>query len=51
MLYVGLLKVILWLLHPDPTSRATIKDLQVDKWTTQPVDINEYVFEAVINGE
>ena len=47
----GLLKVILWLLHPDPSSRATIKDLQTDKWTTQPVDINDYLFEAVINGK
>jgi len=47
----GLLKVILWLLHPDPSSRATIKDLQVDKWTPQPVDINDYLFEAVINGK
>lgn len=50
VLLIGLLKVILWLLHPDPSSRATIKDLQIDKWTTQPVDINEYLFEAVING-
>ena len=51
VLFIGLLKVILWLLHPDPSSRATIKDLQVDKWTTQSVDINDYLFEAVINGE
>ena len=51
VLLAGLLKVILWLLHPDPSSRATIKDLQIDKWTTQLVDINDYLFEAVINGE
>lgn len=51
VLLAGLLKVILWLLHPDPKSRATIKDLQADKWTTQPVNIDEYMFEAVINGE
>lgn len=51
VLLAGLLKVILWLLHPDPNSRATIKDLQADKWTNQPVNIDEYMFEAVINGE
>ena len=50
VLLTGLLKVILWLLHPDPSSRATINDLQVDKWTTQPIDINDYLFEAVVNG-
>ena len=47
----GLLKVVLWLLHPDPTSRATIKDLLMDKWTMQPIDITDYLFEAVINGK
>ena len=47
----GLLKVILWLLHPDPTSRATIKNLLMDKWTMQPIDITDYLFEAVINGK
>ena len=46
-----LLKAILWLLHPDPTSHATIKDQLMDKWTMQPIGITDYLFEAVINGK
>lgn len=41
----ALMKVLFWLLHPDPRSRATIKDLRKDKWTNQPVD------EAILNFE
>lgn len=45
------MKVVLWLLHPDPQSRATLADLQKDKWTNQVMDITKYLFEAVITGE
>ena len=47
----GLMKVLLWLLHPDPHSRATLADLMNDKWTNQIVDITKYSFEAVIRGK
>ena len=46
----GLMKVILWLLHPDRKSRATLKDLSRDKWVHQPVDISQYSFESVLGG-
>ena len=42
------MKVLLWLLHPDPRSRATLKDLQKDKWTNQEVDLTSFVFEAIL---
>ena len=42
------MKVVFWLLHPDPKSRATLKDLRKDKWTNQPVDIATYSFESVL---
>ena len=45
------MKVLLWLLHPDPNSRATLKNLQEDKWLSQNIDVNQYSFEAVMNGE
>jgi serine/threonine protein kinase len=44
----GLMKVFLWLLHPDPKSRATLKDLERDRWTNQEVDISQYSFESVL---
>ena len=44
---VGLMKVLFWLLHPDPRSRATIKDLQKDKWTNQPLDDSLLNFDCV----
>eukprot|EP00731_Ephydatia_muelleri_P010786 Em0005g1372a len=44
----GLMKVILWLLHPDHKSRATLKDLNRDKWMNQPVDVSQYSFESVL---
>lgn len=44
----ALMKVLFWLLHPDPRSRATIKDLQKDKWTNQPVDETQLNFDAVL---
>ena len=47
-LCVALMKVLLWLLHPDPRSRATLKDLQKDKWTNQEVDPTSFVFEVVL---
>ena len=47
-LTAALMKLIFWLLHPDPASRATLKDLQRDKWVNQPIDISEYSFEAVL---
>lgn len=42
------MKVVFWLLHPDPQSRATLKDLKKDKWTNQTVDISHYSFETVL---
>jgi len=42
------MKVLLWLLHPDPKSRATIPDLLLDKWTNQPVDVKKMNFNAVL---
>lgn len=47
----GLMKIVLWLLHPDPISRATLRDLNRDRWTQQPVDIDTYSFEVVIRSE
>ena len=47
-LSAALMKVLFWLLHPDPRSRATLKDLQKDKWTNQEVDMSGYTFEAVL---
>jgi PAS domain-containing serine/threonine kinase len=44
----GLMKIILWLLHPHPNSRATLKDLERDKWTNQGVDVSQFNFEAVL---
>ena len=42
------MKIIFWLLHPDPRSRASLRDLQKDKWVNQPVDISQYSFELVM---
>ena len=42
------MKIIFWLLHPDPRSRAKLKDLQKDKWVNQPVDMSQYSFELVM---
>ena len=47
---LGLMKVILWLLHPDHKSRATLKDLNRDKWMNQSVDVSQYSFESVLGG-
>ena len=47
-LLTALMKVVFWLLHPDPNSRATLKDLRKDKWINQPVDIALYTFESVL---
>ena len=44
---LALMKVLFWLLHPDPRSRATITDLQGDKWTNQPVGDTQLSFDAV----
>ena len=44
----GLMKVILWLLHPDPNSRARLSDLQKDNWVNQLVDISQHSFESVL---
>lgn len=44
------MKVFFWLLHPDPKSRATLKDLQKDKWTNQAVDLSVYSFNAVLGN-
>jgi PAS domain-containing serine/threonine kinase len=44
----GLMKVLFWLLHPHPNSRATLKDLQRDKWVNQEVDIAQFTFESVL---
>ena len=44
------MKIVLWLLHPDPKSRATLTDLQNDSWVNQPIDISQYSFNTVIKG-
>lgn len=44
----ALMKVILWLLHPDPKSRAKLSDLRKDGWVNQPVDIAQYSFDSVL---
>lgn len=44
----ALMKVLFWLLHPDPRSRATIKDLKKDKWTNQAMETTQLTFEAVL---
>jgi len=44
----ALMKIIFWLLHPDPRSRATLKDLLKDKWVNQPVDMTQYSFDLVM---
>lgn len=46
----GLMKVLLWLLHPDPVSRATLSDLDKDRWVNQDVNITQYSFENVMLG-
>ena len=48
MLFAGLLKLLLWLLHPNPESRATIPDLLMDQWTNQPVDKALMYFSSVL---
>lgn len=50
MFLLGLMKVLLWLLHPDPVSRATLTDLERDKWVNQSVDISQYMFESIMEG-
>ena len=40
--------VICWLLHPDPCWRATIADLEENRWINQPVDITKYSFDYVL---
>ena len=45
------MKVLLWLLHPDLKSRATLADLLTDKWVNQPVNIEDYPFELVMTGK
>ena len=44
------MKIILWLLHPDPKSRVTLTDLQSDSWVNQTVDISQYSFNTVLKG-
>ena len=44
------MKIILWLLHPDPVSRATLHDLEHNKWVNQEIDISLYSFETVLEG-
>lgn len=45
--FLALMKVLFWLLHPDPRSRATIRDLKKDKWTNQPLDDSLMNFDCV----
>lgn len=45
--FSALMKLLFWLLHPDPRSRATIKDLQKDKWTNQTLDTAQLTFDTV----
>ena len=44
------MKVLLWLLHLDPVSRATLSDLDKDRWVNQDVNITQYAFENVMLG-
>eukprot|EP00117_Sycon_ciliatum_P050612 scpid17025/ scgid35707/ PAS domain-containing serine/threonine-protein kinase len=46
----GLLKILLWLLHPDPQSRATIDQLLNCAWMRMEVDISAYRFDEVVGG-
>lgn len=48
--YVALMKVLFWLLHPDPGSRATLKDLAKDKWTNQDIDLSLYSFDSILGA-
>lgn len=48
LVVAALMKVLFWLLHPDPSSRATLKDLHKDKWTNQNVDSSLYSFDAIL---
>jgi PAS domain-containing serine/threonine kinase len=50
MISTGLMKLLLWLLNPNPKCRATLADLKVNQWTTQPVNIEDYPFDIVMNG-
>ncbi len=47
---VGLMKIVLWLLHPDPRSRATLTDLATDKWVNQEINLSLYSFQSVMQG-
>eukprot|EP00117_Sycon_ciliatum_P040743 scpid23695/ scgid29890/ PAS domain-containing serine/threonine-protein kinase len=46
-----LLRVLLWLLHPDPLSRCTITQLRSCSWMKQQVDMSKYDFDMVLRGQ
>lgn len=43
------MNLILWMLEPDVSQRATIFDLQYDAWTHQAVCIDQYKFNDIFN--
>ncbi|CAH1774481.1 unnamed protein product [Owenia fusiformis] len=48
MVSKDLMQLIGWLLHPEPTYRATILDLEANKWVNQPVDVITYDWNEVL---
>ena len=50
-IFVDLMNLILWLLEPDLTHRATIFDMQCDVWTHQPVIISHYKFHEIFSKD
>ena len=42
------MEVISWLLHHDPSQRATVQDMERDPWVYQPIDITEYDWHDVL---
>lgn len=48
LVFTALMFLLMWLLHPEPTKRAKITDLQKDKWTHQPINIEDYKWSEVL---
>ena len=46
-----LLAVVTGLLHPNPSERATIKNMEKNQWVNQPVDITRYRWDVVIHQQ
>uniref|UniRef100_A0A914PF84 Protein kinase domain-containing protein n=1 Tax=Panagrolaimus davidi TaxID=227884 RepID=A0A914PF84_9BILA len=46
----NLFRLLSWLLHPIPHSRATITDVTSHWWVNQPIDLRKYKFQDILKN-